>query len=697
MIGVRPFTAGHERSGNSSNQKRQDSFNINLNGIKDGFKRTDEDINRNTTVMHNQSTSTYSDTPRPSNNAQQVELLEHNGILYAPIEQENYLGHKKVYKHPYNEVPTSSTMNHPQLDHRRFNKSDNNTNSGYDSSLTTPDSCCHLQKKSISTPKRNRDQLNKSNEKRKKIRHEEVIHQQQQTKYQPNSNIPYQGKSLINKTTTGQTNTTTAHTNSIKPYSLPLDQLERAVGCNLPCFIIEFEKVTAARDLPSAIIACDLIQNHFKKNNIYINDFSVASFYNHRLKLGVNNMEDYSKLVLTELWTTSINNKKITLIKPKFVPECFSLVVRYVLKSISIQTITEEIKRSISSAENFKQIVYSFDRPTNDYRFTVANLMEYEGALKLGRLSIVNRLHPITKYLPTNKLTFCTYCWRLDHTYVSCSSKERKCKICLQAFDHDHVMNCSGKPICAQCGLDHHSLDPKCHHIQNYKQVLNREVKQAVSDGTINRGAIQLHRLHQSKPITVPLAHSASEYPTLTSNNSNNFQPLQNNNKIWPCNNLQITSNTSTDLTYGITTMMEKIQQELKHEMWAMKDTILNKLQDIFDAISSNIQLHQASLNSINSTITSVLNNVLLPMVNIISDQHQQAKEEIITALHYIEKTFRTQAEHLRVKFNIGSNTDRSITTNLTTSTINDNQQSPANDTPTLMEDSDSPLEKNQN
>ncbi|CAF4289034.1 unnamed protein product, partial [Rotaria sp. Silwood2] len=407
----------------------------------------DEDINRNTTVIHNQSTSTYSDTPRPWNNAQQVELLEHNGILYAPIEQENYLGHKKVYKHPYNEVPTSSTMNHHQLDHRRFNKSDNNTNSGYDSSLTTPDSCCHLQKKSISTPKHIRDQLNKSNEKRKKIRHEEVIHQQQPTKYQPSSNIPYQGKSLINKTTTGQTNTITAHTNSIKPYSLPLDQLKRA---------------------------------------------------------------------------------------------------------------------------------------------------------------------------------------------------------------------------------------------------------QAVSDGTINRGTIQLHRLHQSKPITVPVAHSASEYPTLTSNN-NNFQPLQNNNKIWPCNSLQTTSNTSTDLTYSITSMMEKIKQELKHEMWAMKDTILNKLQDRFDASSSNIQFHQASLNTINSTITSVLNNVLLPMVNIISDQHQQAKEEIITALRYIEKTFHTQAEHLRANFNIDSNTDRSITTNLSTSTINDNQQSPANDTPTLMEDSDSPLEKNQN
>ncbi|CAF3224311.1 unnamed protein product [Rotaria sp. Silwood2] len=339
-------------------------------------------------------------------------------------------------------------------------------------------------------------------------------------------------------------------------------------------------------------------------------------------------MEDYFKLVLTELWPTSINNKKITLIKPKFVPECFSLVVRYVPKSISIQTISEEIKRSISSAENFKQILYFFDRPTNDYRFTVANLMEYEGALKLGRLSIVNRLHSITKYLLTNKLTF---------------------------------------------------------------------FKQAVSDGTINRGTIQLHRLHQSKPITVPVAHSASEYPTLTSNNNNNFQPLQNNNKIWACNSLQTTSNTSTDLTYSITSMMEKIKQELKHEMWAMKDTILNKLQDRFDASSSNIQFHQASLNTINSTITSVLNNVLLPMVNIISDQHQQAKEEIITALRYIEKTFHTQAEHLRANFNIDSNTDRSITTNLSTSTINDNQQSPANDTPTLMEDSDSPLEKNQN
>jgi hypothetical protein len=109
-----------------------------------------------------------------------------------------------------------------------------------------------------------------------------------------------------------------------------MDQLKRAVGSNLPCFVIEFDNSIAPRNLPSSIMACDLIKEHLNKHNIDINDFSVALFSGYRLKLGVNNMEDYSKLVRTDNWPTLINGKKIQLIKAKFVPECFTFVVRYV-------------------------------------------------------------------------------------------------------------------------------------------------------------------------------------------------------------------------------------------------------------------------------------------------------------------------------------------------------------------------------
>ncbi|CAF2833255.1 unnamed protein product [Rotaria sp. Silwood2] len=141
-------------------------------------------------------------------------------------------------------------------------------------------------------------------------------------------------KSPNNQTTSAMS--TSMKTNSTKSYALPMDQLKRAVRCNLPCFMIDFHKNIAPRDLPSAIIVCDLIQEHFNKNKMVINDFSVAAFTGHRLKLGVNNMEDYSKLARTDVWPTSNNGKKMNVVKPKFIPGCFSLVVRYATLSNSI-------------------------------------------------------------------------------------------------------------------------------------------------------------------------------------------------------------------------------------------------------------------------------------------------------------------------------------------------------------------------
>jgi hypothetical protein len=135
-----------------------------------------------------------------------------------------------------------------------------------------------------------------------------------------------------------------------KNYSNPTDQLRRTVGNNLSYFMIDFDRSITPRDLPSAIIACELIQEHFIKNLIIIHGFSVAIFLGHRLKLGVNNMEDYSKVVLSDEWPTTIDVKKITIVKPKFVPECFTLVVRYIPKLLSIQNVFDEIKRSINSS-----------------------------------------------------------------------------------------------------------------------------------------------------------------------------------------------------------------------------------------------------------------------------------------------------------------------------------------------------------
>ncbi|CAF4495028.1 unnamed protein product, partial [Didymodactylos carnosus] len=187
--------------------------------------------------------------------------------------------------------------------------------------------------------------------------------------------------------------------NNIHQYSVPFSHLKRAVANNLPCFIIQYDSNISPKDLPSNVLASDLIHEHLIQQGVRINPFTVAvSTGKFELKLGVNNKEDYSALMLTDKWPTHVSNKRITVVKPKFVPECFTLVIRYVPNTFNVEQVKEEIKRSIKSADHFKQIIYSYERPTRDYRFTVADLREYKGALQLGRMAVDPRYDVIRRY-----------------------------------------------------------------------------------------------------------------------------------------------------------------------------------------------------------------------------------------------------------------------------------------------------------
>ncbi|CAF4445896.1 unnamed protein product [Rotaria socialis] len=363
--------------------------------------------------------------------------------------------------------------------------------------IPTPVNYCYLQESNISTPKRNIEQLNRSNEHRKKIRHDEIA----ADKHQHHQNIITidQGYKTLD----------TPNAQPSKTHALPFEQLKRAVGHNLPCFLIDFDNNIAPRQLQSAIIACDMIQDHFIKNKLSINDFSVASFIGHRLKLGVNNMADYSKLIRTDKWPSTINGKKVSIVKPKFVPECFTLVVRYVPRQVSIGLVTEEIKRSISSADNFKQIIYSFNRPTNDYRFTVADLTEFESALKFGRLYIANRFHPITQYL-----------------------------LCL---------------------------------IQNYRLKLDYEVKQTVQGGKLIRRVVQ--RYHHQQPVRPLESTSQydTNFPPLPNNNNNISQINKPVNKGWSGSYSQLITNAVPMESNTLINIIEKTRQELKKRYFFIK------------------------------------------------------------------------------------------------------------------------------
>ena len=388
----------------------------------------------------------------------------------SPAHREQFKNEMILNRHVYNEPMQRNMMNQ----HRNIQ-------------FTTPDNYHHFQKGSISTLKRSWEQFNGSNERTKKSRHNdgEQQHQYQQNQRSSEMNTPYQNANIEPADSNDQTDAiTTTQANTNKQYTIPTHLLRRAVSHNLPCFLIDFDRTIALRDLPSKRIACDLIKDHLNKNNIKIKGFSIALLTGYRLKLGVDNLEDYSKLAQRDKWPTTINNIKIELMEIKFVPEAFGVVVRYIPQELSVEKVADDIKRSIKSADNFLQITYNYG--VKHIKFRVSNLDEYRSVLQSGRLFIGTQFYQVAKYIPLERLTFCTNCWKVGHVSFTCKSGVRKCRICLEDFDRDHINKCSGKPLCAQCGLDHHSRDLKCEYIRKYRETLKQEVQQAIQDGTID-------------------------------------------------------------------------------------------------------------------------------------------------------------------------------------------------------------------
>ncbi|CAF3850779.1 unnamed protein product [Rotaria sp. Silwood2] len=253
------------------------------------------------------------------------------------------------------------------------------------------------------------------------------------------------------------------------------------------------------------------------------------------------------------------------------------------------------------------------------------------------------------------QINLCTKFWRIDQLRSSCISSVAKCRICLKNYNHHHLKKCSDKPICANCDLDHHSLDPKCNVVRNYRQKFNEEAKKAISDGTLNRRTIQMFHQHQQLPTDL---FYDMNYPALSSNS--NMKMIKYSNATWPCENDHISTNSKTMSTNTIISMLAKINKDFKTEIISLKETILQKLDEKININSNNVQLH-----------------------------------------HDLAKPFNIHAEHIRKDFNYNFLRNTRQLNSLTTSSshIMNNQSSlltTTNDIPTLMEQSDSSREDNQ-
>ncbi|CAF4177849.1 unnamed protein product [Didymodactylos carnosus] len=296
--------------------------------------------------------------------------------------------------------------------------------------------------------------------------------------------------------------------------------MRRPVAHNLPCFTINFtDKI---RKL-SVVYITEQLYDYFKKQNVkLIGKFILARYAGQQFKIRVGNKEDYFALLAEKVWPTTINGIDIKVSTPNFVPEQFTLVVRYVPQTFSIKQVEDEVKLSAKSAANFRRIVYSYERSTHDYRFTVSDLNEHKGLLALERIGIGNLIRPITQYLPANKLTYCTKRWKIGHTKDQCDQSIFRCKICLQELNPNHNEVYNKQPSYAQCGLNHQSLNPVCAVIQQYRSDLNNAVKKALYDGVLKRPELQ-QQMQQKQPGFIL---NKDDFPVLnlTKNNRNSLQ-----------------------------------------------------------------------------------------------------------------------------------------------------------------------------
>ncbi|CAF3968858.1 unnamed protein product [Rotaria sp. Silwood2] len=226
------------------------------------------------------------------------------------------------------------------------------------------------------------------------------------------------------------------------------DQLKHAISSNLPCFHIQWSSDVNRNNIPSAIHASDLILKELQTNGVKINRFTLVGWVGNKLKLGVNNKDDYATLGATKKWPTKINGIDIEVIKPKFTPDSFVLVIRYVPLELHEEFVANEIQLTIASADRIKRIQCTYQRRSNDYRFDVIH----------G--------YRLLLFFPSNRLTYCTKCWCICHLRNKCNAAA-KCRVCLEIATDNTSHVCKNESKCGQCNGNHHSLDNQCQVIQD--------------------------------------------------------------------------------------------------------------------------------------------------------------------------------------------------------------------------------------
>ncbi|CAF1310923.1 unnamed protein product [Didymodactylos carnosus] len=266
--------------------------------------------------------------------------------------------------------------------------------------------------------------------------------------------------------------------------------LKCAVSCILPSFFITLDPSSNSSKPLSSIQVAILLKNVFAENQTAIKELSlcVQSGVN-RSKFAVNNKVDFLK-IFNFRWPAVIEGYAAEVTNLRILPDCFSLVVRYIPSEIKKEQAKTEIMKAIPTAIAFSTLKYQRrQRPTYDVRYNVPNIDHYDTALELGHLAIGHHYLSLTHFYSGCRLMYCTACWRIDHTRNQCQSHVC-CRKCLEPYEKGIEHICSENKLgCAQCSNAHFSLDPGCPIIQNYKAELKHAVDDALDRGVIKRVA----------------------------------------------------------------------------------------------------------------------------------------------------------------------------------------------------------------
>ncbi len=264
--------------------------------------------------------------------------------------------------------------------------------------------------------------------------------------------------------------------------------LKRAISNNLPCFYIEFDPSADLADTLSCTQVAIMLKKMFINNQLPIKELSMCvQAGERRFKFAVVDKVDFLTLFRWH-WPNKIENRSVEITKPRSLPNCFALVVRYIPMDVNHEHARLQIISAIPAAVGFSMIKYNQrQRPSYDLRFNVVDIEQYQTALELGRITIGQHYLPLTNFYTGYQLTYCTACWKIGHMRDKCRAPIC-CRKCLIPYTDGENHMCQGNNlICAQCGGNHFSLDATCPIIRKYKNDLKVAVDKALASGSIRR------------------------------------------------------------------------------------------------------------------------------------------------------------------------------------------------------------------